>query len=117
MQGAWNCTGVHPDRGRGTGARPFDTRSPSSPKTANRVRGAHPSRRLSVLQRFALADLIGLGASLDEHFTAEQLRSAFRTLAHRYHPDRHAHRSEAEQAELAVMFRRLHDAYTLLARS
>jgi hypothetical protein len=76
---------------------------------------SQPGRRLSAVQRFALAELIGLGASLDEHFTAEELRSAFRTLARRYHPDRHADRCDVEKAELSMMFRRLHDAYRLLA--
>lgn len=76
---------------------------------------ARPARRLSAMERFALAELIGLGAPLDERFTTEELRSAFRTLARRYHPDRHTDRSEAEQAELSRMFRRMHAAYRVLA--
>jgi hypothetical protein len=71
-------------------------------------------RRLSKRQHQALDDLNTLGASLDITFTADDLRRAFRTLAHRYHPDRHPRTTCDEQARLAAQFRRAHDAYRIL---
>jgi hypothetical protein len=77
-------------------------------------------RRLSRLtpeQHVALGDLQTLGASLGVDFTRDELRSAFRALARRYHPDRHPDAVEATKAELSVLFRRLRAAYTVLSRA
>jgi DnaJ-class molecular chaperone len=51
-----------------------------------------------------LREFIGLGATLGSDFTAHELRSAYRTLARRYHPDRHPASSEIEKARLARAF-------------
>ncbi|MEP7310829.1 MAG: DnaJ domain-containing protein [Acidobacteriota bacterium] len=58
--------------------------------------------------------LVALGAHLDASFTARQLRSAFRTLARRYHPDRHPSTSDAERARLARVFAELNDNHRRL---
>jgi hypothetical protein len=46
-----------------------------------------PSRRLSAREREALDVLNVLGADLSAGFTRDELRSAFRSLARRLHPD------------------------------
>jgi hypothetical protein len=74
-------------------------------------------RHLTTVQRRALADLTALGAAIDASFTRDELRTAFRVLARRYHPDRHASRSDVDPARLSAQFRRLHDAYRVLARA
>jgi hypothetical protein len=68
-----------------------------------RVR-THLSRQLTAEQQTALSALVGLGARLDERFTPRDLRSAFRSLALRYHPDRHPDSTPAELARLTALF-------------
>lgn len=80
-------------------------------------RAARPARRLSSIERVALLEMNELGAGLDERFTAADLRSAFRRLARRYHPDRHSTCTEAQKTDLSRVFARLRDAYIALARS
>ena len=63
-----------------------------------------PLRRLTASQQRVLGDLICLGANLRPDFTARELRSAFRTLARRYHPDRHPLASKVEKARLSCLF-------------
>ena len=45
------------------------------------------------------------------------LRGAFRTLARRYHPDRHPNCTPIEKARLSRQFIQLHDAYRELQAS
>src|SRR5262245_51360712 len=59
------------------------------------------ARALSPHERHALQELIALGASLHEGFTLRELRSAFRALARRYHPDRHSNSGPDDKARLA----------------
>jgi DnaJ-like protein len=75
-----------------------------------------PSRSLSVHEWNALHELIALGASLHEGFTLRELRSAFRALARRYHPDRHADSSADDKARLGEIFSRVCDSYQVLAQ-
>jgi hypothetical protein len=70
-----------------------------------------PRRALSTDERRALDELVRLGASLDSHFTAEELRSAFRSLARRYHPDRHPGATASERTRLSTLFSQVHEAY------
>ena len=63
-----------------------------------------PARMLTPNQRVALDALVALGADLQSDFTAHELRSAFRALALRYHPDRHPTSREAERTRLARLF-------------
>ncbi len=63
-----------------------------------------PQRRLTASQQHALGGLVRLGANLRPDFTAHELRSAFRTLARRYHPDCHPLASKTEQARLSCLF-------------
>ncbi|MES1255461.1 MAG: hypothetical protein ABUS56_07635 [Acidobacteriota bacterium] len=63
------------------------------------------SRRvLTGRQQDALATLNRLGAGLAQDFTVRELRSAFRTLARRYHPDRHPGGTPYEAAQLSRLF-------------
>jgi hypothetical protein len=92
-----------------TGAEPLGERkAPRGPST-------RPRRMLSVRQAQALRDLVALGARLADDFTRQELRSAFRLLARRYHPDRHAGSSDAERARLSTVFAGVCDAYNALA--
>jgi hypothetical protein len=54
--------------------------------------------------------------SLDEAADAEALRRAYRTLAHRYHPDRHQGRSASEREQFARLFAEATDRYRRLTR-
>lgn len=75
-----------------------------------------PGRFLTEGQRAAFDVLRASGASgLTEDFTAADLRSAYRRLALRWHPDRHATAAPAERALLAQTFARITSAYRQLA--
>ena len=67
-------------------------------------------RQLTNPQRQALDTLMALGARLNDAFTERDLRSAFRTLARRYHPDRHPGLDAHGTARLAETFARVRDA-------
>lgn len=89
--------------------------NPPRPRLARVSR--RPARTLSARERAALDLLVGLGASLTPGFTRQELRSAFRALARRYHPDAHPATSAAEKARLSSRFATLRDAYDALQRS
>lgn len=72
---------------------------------------SRPQRILSSRGRAALDQLNALGAAIGADFTVQELRQAFRTLARRYHPDRHPGSSAIEKARLSRQFIQLHDAY------
>jgi hypothetical protein len=82
--------------------------------TAPPPRPARTRRTLSPRQREAFEAFVQLGARIDDDFTEQELRSMFRSLALRYHPDRHPGSSERERANLSVRFAQLHDAYESL---
>jgi hypothetical protein len=73
-----------------------------------------PPRRLSARQQRALDRLVALGAELRADFSLHVLRSAFRSLARRYHPDRHPDSGPAEKARLSGVFAELNDSYRRL---
>jgi len=73
-----------------------------------------PRRALSPRQQEALEAFVGLGARIDDGFTHAELRSVFRSLAFRYHPDRHPASGDLERAHLSERFAQLHDAYESL---
>jgi hypothetical protein len=54
--------------------------------------------------------------ALDDAGTPDALRRAYRTLAHRYHPDRHHGRSASDREQLARLFAEATEHYRLLAR-
>jgi hypothetical protein len=83
-------------------------------RSAAPVRPTPPRRVLSSGERQALEMLVRLGANLDADFTADALRSAFRMLARRHHPDRHPGTSDPDRARHAALFTQLHDAYRRL---
>jgi len=71
-------------------------------------------RPLKPVEESALQTLVRLGAALDGSFTARELRSTFRALAQRYHPDRHPHVTDAERSRLGATFAELTSAYGVL---
>ena len=73
-----------------------------------------PRRTLSPRQREAFAAFVQLGARISDDFTEQELRSMFRLLALRYHPDRHPGSTDSERERLSVRFAQLHDAYESL---
>jgi hypothetical protein len=101
----------------GAVATPHVPLTPSSPAAPQADAMPRPRRPLAIPQQRALVELVTLGATLREDFTAGELRSAFRALARRYHPDRHATSDQTQREQLARQFARVHDAYRLLAES
>jgi hypothetical protein len=86
----------------------------AGPEPATRVHcepSVRPRRSLTSREQAALDQLNALGASIGADFTVDGLRSAFRALAPRYHPDRHPGSSASEQARLSMQFVQLNDAY------
>lgn len=81
------------------------------PPAAPRLR---PRRSLTSRQRDALSALWGLGARIGMDFSEAELRSDYRALARRYHPDRHPGVSAVESARLARIFANLTDCYRQL---
>jgi hypothetical protein len=73
-----------------------------------------PSRRLAAGEASAFNALVGLGADLRPDFTAGELRSAFRALARRYHPDSNPGSSDAAKVRLAGLFGDLTENYRRL---
>ena len=72
-------------------------------------------RQLSAHEQQALTELVTLGGTLSGDFTLDELRSVFRTLARRYHPDRHAGCNDQDRLRLAEQFTRARHAYKVLA--
>lgn len=90
----------------------------AAPASGNEQRRGSPpasGRALTARERAALDELVALGATLSADPSMRELRSAFRTLARRYHPDRHVGLTDAERAGVAQLFARAHDAYRVLA--
>jgi hypothetical protein len=100
---------------RAVSAPPVDaTPVAETPRTIPVRTPARPGRRLTVVQRRSLEALIGFGAAIHSDFSAGQLRSAFRTLALQYHPDRHPFADNSEQAALARHFSAITASYETL---
>ena len=89
----------------------------TSPLSGESAAGSapRPSRRLSLRQREALETLRTLGATLPADFTDDELRRAFRTLARRYHPDRHPGCSDEQRSTLCSLFGHAYEAYEVLS--
>jgi hypothetical protein len=91
----------------------------STPYAAFKNPAAMPTRirqprRLTQAQQRALDALVGLGATLSSDFTERELRTAFRGLARRYHPDGHPRSSDAQKTRLARIFSDVDRQYRLL---
>lgn len=101
-----------PERGEAPSVSPPP---PATPRPAPRVVPIVRARRvLSVKEQRALDRLLLLGARLDDHFSADDLRREYRALALRLHPDRHAHAPAADRAVLAEAFARATASYRCL---
>lgn len=83
----------------------------SSRRQASPPRSAHP---LTATERRAFNELVALGADLPINFTRADLRRSFRSLARRYHPDRHPTSTPADRARLAAAFASVSDHYRCL---
>ena len=102
-------SGVVPVR-RSRAALQFEALRTAQPKA--RVASAHS---LTPAQRAALDYFRAAGApTLDDGFTSDALKQAFRQLALRYHPDRHPGCTERDRRRLAATFAGVHDAYRTL---
>lgn len=85
------------------------------PHATRHCPAGRPRRVLNDEQRAALEVLRAAGAcSLGEEVTGAELRSAYRRLAMRWHPDRHTDIPAADRVRLARTFARISDAYRLL---
>jgi hypothetical protein len=105
------CTVVPPAVPRGWSSRPLTVPLFSFEQAGLKTRShvsLEPPRplQLSALER----------QTLDEARTPDALRRAYRTLAHRYHPDRHPASSPAERERLARLFAEATEHYRLLTR-
>jgi len=88
----------------------------TAPRADQAPRAARPApppvRRLTTTQQHALRRLQRLGAiDLGPGFSDHQLRTAFRALAKRFHPDRHPASGPVEREDLAWTFASVCDAY------
>ena len=90
----------------------FAKATADKPNADCRMPGARPV--LTAHQQEALDHLLSLGARLRADFTARDLRSAFRDLARRYHPDRHHGGSLAEIAHVTRVFATMSAHYQCL---
>lgn len=68
-------------------------------------------------QQLAIDQLIRMGAPLKLNSSYEEIKKAYRTLVHRFHPDRHQHLTEAEQRLLADKFRFVVEAFQLFEKA
>jgi hypothetical protein len=100
---------------RAVSAPPAETpAAAAADRTTPASRPARPVRRLTIGQRRSLDALIGFGAAIHADFSAGQLRTAFRTLALQYHPDRHPFAGDSEKAALARHFSAITTSYETL---
>jgi len=119
----WTAPGPYSAQPSGQAGRYPSSDAPGG-RAASRARSTAPPRHssqeprrkrvLRPTEESALQTLIRLGAGLDRSYTAQELRSAFRELAHRYHPDRHPGASESERVRLGSTFAELTSAYGVL---
>ena len=101
---------VHPSQTTAAGApRRADLAGPPRPVP-------RPARTLTPRQQDALDQFIALGARVSADFTRDELRTAFRSLARAYHPDRHPGIGASEKARLSSKFALVRGAYELLRR-
>jgi hypothetical protein len=87
------------------------TRAETTPRKPRRV-----PHRLTPAQQTALRELLACGAELHDDFTADDLRRTFRSLAQRYHPDRHPGAADDEHRRLATTFARVNEGYRVLLK-
>jgi hypothetical protein len=71
-------------------------------------------RRLTPAQWRAVEAFNQLGAGIRVDFSVGELRSAFRMLARRYHPDRHPDASVVDRHRLAWQFTTIRNSYETL---
>lgn len=62
-------------------------------------------------KRKDLYSILGVGQDASE----QEIKSAYRKAALKYHPDRHTNKSDAEKAEAEAMFKNIGEAYEILS--
>lgn len=93
-------------------------RQPVEPLRATRIVAETARRaphRLTPHERSAVDLLRSAGADLSDDFTPDELRTAYRRLAFRLHPDQHPAASVAEHRRLAASFGAVSGAYRRLS--
>ncbi len=120
----WSTPGPYQTGAPATATAPRQRPQPEAPPAprpeaprSQAPRAPRIPRRLKPAEQTALQTLVNLGASLDGAFTARELRTAFRALAQRYHPDRHPGANDAERMRLGATFAELTSAYGVLSDS
>jgi hypothetical protein len=104
--------------GRTGGAlRDVESASVAMPPDAVSAPPRRPKRKLSPADARAVEQLVALGAVLPIDFTAQELRSAFRALARKYHQDTRPASDPAESARLARVFAHVNTHYQQLQRT
>ena len=73
-----------------------------------------PRRKLTPLQQRSLDAFVDAGASIGPDFSADEVRSAYRRLARRFHPDRHPLAADEEKAALSRQFAAVTSDYEVL---
>ena len=71
-------------------------------------------RKLTSVQQRSLDAFVDAGASIGSDFSADEVRSAYRQLARRFHPDRHPLASDGERTSLARRFAAMTTDYEVL---
>ncbi|MEQ1760446.1 MAG: DnaJ domain-containing protein [Vicinamibacterales bacterium] len=102
-------TAIESDRGQAA-----EVRRPLKEQPRAGGEQPRPSRTLKPAEETALQTLVRLGGGLDRSFTMSELRTTFRALAQRYHPDRHPNASDTERMRLGATFAELTAAYGVL---
>jgi hypothetical protein len=92
---------------------PLTTGAPCWP-LATGAPARRPAHRLTAEQQHAFERFERLGARVPAGFTAEELRRAYRQLALRFHPDRHADHAALEREQRARNFAEAADLYRCL---
>lgn len=99
-------------KSKAAGANYYRSAAQSQPKKKAEPPSLRPA---GVAENAALELFRREGGLLQEKPNAAELKSAFRSLALKLHPDRHAHRSPQEQAAFAVRFRAIVECYETLS--
>ncbi len=100
---------AQPSRKSAYGVRPQVIRQLPSPRVAERI-----GRAVTIEQTLALEFFVREGSSLTSKFTEAELKSEFRKIALRIHPDRHTDASADQLKSLSARFQTLVESAEIL---